>query len=174
MGTAVIAVMAFAIVLAVSFTSLGNIVSLGTTSADSMRASWSEAERTIDSSIVPLLARSDEETVEVFIVNRGRLKYASPQFSDWEVLVRYEDDGGTPRVDYLEFATTLSEGNWVIEQIYLDRSTSTVEVYEPGILNPGEEMHIRGQLSAEVGSSTSNQVTISPPEGWAGTVNFDE
>ena len=173
MGTAVVAVIAFAIVLGAAFTALGDVVGLSVTSSEAMRSSWREAERVVDSSIVPLSATVSGTDVDIVIANAGRLKYAEPGLEDWEVVVRYDDGGGTTRVEYLAYASALAAGTWTVQQIYLDESTSTVEVYEPDILNSEEEMVIRARLTNAPGTPTLNQVTITPPEGGAGTVQFE-
>lgn len=165
--------MAFAIVLATAFTALGDLVGLGVTSADSLRSSWREAERVVDSSVIPISASVAGTDVDIVIGNRGRLKYAEPDLDDWEVVVRYDDSGGTSYVEYLDYASTLAAGNWTVQQIYLEQSTSTVEIYEPGILNSDEEMVIRARLANAPGTPTLNQVTVSPPEGGSGTVHFN-
>ncbi len=173
MATAVISLMAFIIVLATAFSSLGNLVGLTVTSADSMRASWREAERVVDSSVIPISASVSGADVDIVIGNRGRLKYAEPDLTDWEVVVRYDDAGGTSHIEYLEFASVLAIGNWTVQQIYLEQSTSTVEIYEPDILNSDEEMVIRARLANTPGTPTLNQVTVTPPEGGTGTVHFN-
>ena len=173
MGTAAIAVMAFAIVLAAAFTALGDMVGLTVTSADSLRESWREAEHAVDSSVIPLSASVSGTDVDVVVANRGRLKYAEPDLDKWEVVVRYEDAGGTPHIEYMNYADALATGSWTVQQIYLDEPTATVEVIEPDILNPNEEMVIRMRLSNTPGSASLNLVTISPPEGGPGAVHFD-
>lgn len=173
MGTAVVAVMAFAIVLAASFTALGDLVGISVTSASSLRSSWREAERVVDSNIIPLSASVSGTDVDIVIGNRGRLKYAAPDLENWEVVIRYDDTGGTSHVEYLSYAAVLATGNWTVQQIYLEHSTSTVEVYELDILNQDEEMVIRARLANTPGTPTLNQVTVSPPEGGAGTVHFN-
>lgn len=173
MSTAVISLFAFIIVLATAFTALGNLVGLSVTSADSLRSSWREAERFVDSSIIPISASVSGTDVDIVIGNRGRLKYAEPDLEDWEVVVRYDDAGGTSYVEYLDYASVLATGSWTVQQIYLEQSTSTVEIYELDILNSEEEMVIRARLANTPGTPTLNQVTVSPPEGGTGTVHFN-
>jgi hypothetical protein len=152
---------------------LGDVVGISQSGSDSLRTTWREAERVVDSSIVPLSATVSTTDVDVVIANRGRLKYAEPALSEWEIVVRYEDAGGTPYVEYLSYASTLATGTWTVQQIYLDQGTATNEIYEPDILNPDEEMVIRARLANAAGASTVNMVTVSPPEGGAGTVHFN-
>jgi len=60
---------------------------------------------------------------------------------------------------------------WSIEWIRVTE-TGTDEVYEPGILNPGEQMRIRVSVSPSVGSGTTNQITVATPNGVATSVIF--
>lgn len=173
MATAVVSLMAFIIVLGAAFTALGDLVGLSVTSSESLRSSWREAERVVDSSIIPISASVAGTDVDIVIGNRGRLKYAEPDLEDWEVVIRYDDGGGTSRIEYLEYASTLATGNWTVQQIYLEQSTLTAEIYEPDILNFDEEMVIRARLANTPGTPTVNQVTVSPPEGGSGTVHFN-
>ena len=52
-----------------------------------------------------------------------------------------------------------------VSGIYLDAATLTPEVFEPGILNPDEEMVIQAQLSPSVAMTTTNRITISSHNG---------
>lgn len=173
MGTAVISLMAFIIVLAAAFTALGDLVGLTVISSQSLRSSWREAERFVDSSVIPISASVSGTDVDIVISNRGRLKYAEPELEDWEVVIRYDDTGGTSHVEYLDYSSVLAAGNWTVQQIYLEQSTSTVEIYELDILNSEEEMVIRARLANTPGTPSLNQVTVSPPEGGSGTVHFN-
>ncbi len=173
MGTAAVALIAFAVVIGASFTAIGDLTGISASSADSLRASWSEAERIVDSNIEPTSASSTGTDVDVVISNSGRLKYAEPTLSEWVVIVRYDDGGGTSHIEYLSYAETLSTGSWTVQQIYLDQSTLTTEVYEPDVLNPNEEMVVRARLANTPGAATVNQITVSPPEGPRKSVHFN-
>lgn len=173
MGTAAVSLLAFIIVLGTVFTVLGDVVGISVKSANSLRSSWREAERIVNSSIIPLSASVSTTDVDIVIANSGRLKYAGPDLENWEVVIRYEDAGGTAYIEYLTYASVLATGSWTVQQIYLDQATSTVEIFELDILNPDEEMVIRARLVNTPGPSTLNLVTISPPEGEAATVHFN-
>lgn len=172
MGTAAVALIAFAIVFATAFTVFNDVISINASSSNSLRNSWKEAEQIVDSRITPLSASSSTTDIRAVITNDGRIKYAEPSFAEWEVVVRYGDSDGISRVEYLSYASTLATGTWTIQQIYLSEAALTTEVYEPGILNPGEEMTIAGRLTNIPGTFAINQVTITPPEGGGGSVHF--
>ena len=177
MGTAAVSLLAFFIVLGTAFTAMSDVLSLGQRGADNMRASWTEAERMVDSDAYAVSASAQttvtETDVEVVVHNRGRAKYPAVSFAQWEVVVRYVDDGGTERLEYMPYSDTLQAGTWTASQIYLDEPTLTAEVYEPDIFNPEEEMVITVRLSALLGASTTNTVTVSTPEGGRSTVFFN-
>ena len=48
----------------------------------------------------------------------------------------------------------------------------TAEIFEPGILNPGEEMVIEAKVNPVIGLSTSNMVVTSTPSGIPASINF--
>ena len=173
MGTAAVSLIAFIVVLGTAFTVLGDVIGITVTGSGSLRSTWREAERIVDSSIVPLSATVSTTDVDVVIENSGRLKYAEPDLTNWEVVVRYEDSGGTAYVEYLTYASVLATGTWTVQQIYLDHGNLVTEIYEPDILNPQEEIVIRARLANAPGPATLNVVAISPPEGEAGTVQFN-
>lgn len=164
-------------VIGASFTAIGNITGISTSSADALRASWRQSERIVDSNVV--LTRVDTTVtaliadVSVVIENRGRLKYTEVDFPEWEFIVRYQDTLGVERIEYVEYGETIAPGVWTVDDIYADESTSTAEVYEPGIFNPSEEMVITARLVRILGVGTINQVTIAPPEGPRKSIHFD-
>jgi hypothetical protein len=45
-------------------------------------------------------------------------------------------------------------------------------VFEPGILNPGEEMTIQAKVSPTVGAGTTNWATVATPNGISLTAYF--
>lgn len=61
---------------------------------------------------------------------------------------------------------------WTVEGIYLDAGGSVVEVFEPGIFNPDEEMVIQVKIDPAVGGGTTNMVTLSTPNGVSASAAF--
>ena len=177
MGTAAVSLISFFIVLGVMFTVMSDVLGIMPRGAESMRASWTEAERIVNSSALAVSANAastpTETDVDVVIENRGRLKYAATSLPDWEVIVRYQDTGGVERLEYVPYSDTLVEGVWTVDQIYLDQPSLTTEIYEPDIFNPEEEMVITVRLSELLGTGTTNIVTVAPPEGGQSTVFFN-
>lgn len=127
---------------------------------DSMSESWSEmAERLttqsrIRVSSVNASTRDNGGTFDVVLENDGDIHLAD--FSDWDVIVQYVDQvDGSHHVDWLPYTkTALINGTWTVEGIYLDVEQGTKEVFEPAVLNPGEQilLTIKSAFSAEAGS----------------------
>ena len=173
MGTAVVALLAFATVLGAAFSALEGLGTITSSSADALKSSWGEAERTVDSAIDPIDSSVSVADVSIVLKNSGRLKYSQEELADWEVIVRYQDTLGDDYVEYISYADVIATGSWTVSAIYLDESTSTTEIYEPGIFNPSEEMEITARLAQAPGAGTINSVTITPPEGGGGSIHFD-
>ena len=106
--------------------------------------------------------------VQVTLENDGKTKLAS--FDKWDVIVQYYDAGGTYYVKWLPYTEgTLGDNEWQKTGIYLD---GQAETFEPGVLNPGEEIGIQAQLSPAVGAGTTNMVVVSTPNGIPASIAF--
>lgn len=172
MGAAAISLMAFAIVIATAFTVMSDVIGITASGSEGLRVTWNQAETLANSSVNVVSASSASTDVDIVIENVGKIKYVPQEMSDWEVIIRYRDGGGVERVEYLTFASTIATGSWVVQQIYLDYTGATNEIYEPGILNSTEEMVLRGRLSNAPGASTTGMVTVVTPEGGRSTTLF--
>jgi len=97
------------------------------------------------------------------------------QVANWDVVVWYHGATGSgleiERLTYTSSATP-SAGEWTLTGIYEDAGTSDPEVYQPGIVNPGEEFVIRAELGPAVATSSSNTVTLAVEQGIAITEVF--
>ncbi len=110
-------------------------------------------------------------TLEVELRNSGQVKLAS--FVKWDVIVKYYDKDDTYHIKWLPYVDgTLSDNEWRVKGIYLSAENMTAEVFEPGILSPGEEMVIEAQLSPSVKNNTSGDVVVSTPNGVTSSISF--
>ena len=96
------------------------------------------------------------------------------QISDWDVIVWYEGAGSGLQIARLTYTTsaTPSAGEWTVTNIYSDFNNTNPEIYQPGIVNPGEKFVIRAELSPAVASSSSNTVTLAVEQGVTLTAVF--
>lgn len=103
--------------------------------------------------------------VELTFRNTGSAKVAD--FEQWDVIVQYYTVQDNYLVKWISYAESANPGDnqWGVGGIYLTAETLTPEVYEPGILNPGEELVMRLKLFPIVGTKTTNLVTIAVANG---------
>src|SRR4030042_786887 len=146
------------------------------TSVDTSTAGLSEiGERTetaIRTELTPvstnmtLLAGADP--VDIVLKNTGQTKMTD--FEKWDIIVQYYDGSGGYHVEWLPY----SEGGagtyeWEVGWIRLDGQP---EIFEPNLLNPGEEIMIRIWLHPAVGAGTTNMGVISTPSGITSITYF--
>lgn len=96
-------------------------------------------------------------------------------FENWDLIVTYQDSPGSGLVTRrLTYGATdpPAVNDWTIEGVYLDAGTLSSEVYDPGIVNPGEEFIISAQLSPVVAVGTVNHVTIATSNGVSVSTQF--
>jgi hypothetical protein len=109
--------------------------------------------------------------LEVSLRNSGQTKLND--FADWDVIVQYYGTDSVYYVKWLPYtAGTPGDNQWTVKGIYTDAASETTEVFEPGILNPGEEIIIRAKLNPSVGRHTTNLVIVSTPNGVSASTAF--
>jgi len=92
-------------------------------------------------------------------VNSGQVNLAD--FSKWDVIVQYQNGG----VSYLTYSANYppSDNQWTVKGIY--SSGETPEIFDPNVLDPGEQMIVSIILNPEVGPGQTCRITISAPNG---------
>jgi hypothetical protein len=110
-------------------------------------------------------AQTESATIlEVTLRNSGQTKLVN--FDKWDIIVHYRDSGAIDHIKWLPYTTgALDNNQWLLEGIYMDAGTLAAEVFEPGILNPDEEIIIRCKLNPGVGLNTVNLISITTPNG---------
>ena len=98
-------------------------------------------------------------SVSLRVVNRGQSNLA--EYAKWDIITQYED--GT--VNYISYTTEPSPGSnqWVVEGLYM--LDGNPEVYDPDILNPGEQMKLIMNLDPAIGLRETVRITVSTPNG---------
>jgi archaellum component FlaF (FlaF/FlaG flagellin family) len=116
-------------------------------------------------SLTPLAAEVTPlgDYVQVTLKNTGSTKLAD--FNQWDVILHYTDALGSEQLAWFAYPA-----QWTA-QIY-QVATGTPEVFDPGILNPGEEVVVMIGVPSLVGSGTVNQVTIGTPNGVTASTIF--
>jgi len=103
-------------------------------------------------------------TVQVTLTNDGSESLG--MFDDWDLIFEVQESPGIDVV-YLTYSSTTppAAGAWAVQGIYLNVASSTAEIVEPGVFNPGEEMVIVANPSPSVVTNTYDRVTLVTPSG---------
>ena len=95
---------------------------------------------------------TDDKAVAALVFrNTGTLHLAD--FDRWDLMVEYYDAQETPALHtaWLPYTSGVPlNGEWTVEGLYLDAAANQPEVFEPGVLNPGEELLVHARLSPEI------------------------
>ena len=101
------------------------------------------------------------DPLEIVLNNTGQIKMAD--YEKWDVIVQYYDDSGNYHVEWLPYVKgTTAPGEWDVGWIKMNGQP---EMFEPNVLNPGEEMMIEARLEPSVGSNSTNMVVITTSSG---------
>jgi len=122
------------------------------TSLDTFRAAW----------------LSWADYLRVTVKNSGQTKLAN--FDKWDVIVSYTDNQGESYSKWLPYTSSLPGDNkWQKARIGLNGPT---EYFEPGILNPSEEMVILARLNPPPGASSDGIISLTTPNGVQNSLSF--
>jgi hypothetical protein len=159
METALVSLVMIGLIIVGAFTMLTSSFHVATTLSDSwkgMEAETSYIMRTYITATPP--KNYTGGSIEITIQNGGMTDLAD--LPSWDVIV--DCQGGNIR--YLSYTQSAPGSNeWAVEGIYL--SGGNPEVFDAGILNPGENMRILLSLDPELSPDETARITISAPNG---------
>jgi hypothetical protein len=115
----------------------------------------------------------DPDNLYVSLANCGQTKLN--EYDKWDIMVRYFDSSGQSHAAWLPFYRVvgqLGDNQWGLEGIYLDPGGSTPEVFNPGILDPEENMIFKCKLNPGIGPNTINLVSVATPNGVTVSKSF--
>jgi hypothetical protein len=130
------------------------------------------AEDIMRTELLPITAsQPSADLLEVTLRNSGQTKICD--FEKWDVVIQYHDADSIYQVVWIPYtAGAPGDNEWIKEGIYLDAGSKTAEVFDPGILNPGEEIIIEAKVNPSVGEGTTNLVVMSTPNGTQTSIVF--
>lgn len=165
METAITALIIIAVLMLSVFSLSERSLSAQATIAESSRQMQERVGERARTSLVTIGARTinSGNNVEVTLRNAGQTKLAD--FDRWDVLLQYTDAASGYHVDW--YATN----KWT-RQIYLSTTPLAPEVFEPDILNPGEEVVVTVNVAPAVGAGTANLATIVTSNGIRASAVF--
>ena len=142
-----------------------------TVSVKTMRDKAGEISRTSISSLGTSV--TSNTTLDFTVLNDGGSQLR--RIGTWDVIVWYEGASGAGlQIGRLTYTTspTPSAGEWTLTGIYEDAGSLDPEVYQPGIVNSGEEFTVRAELGPAVATSSTNTVTLAVEQGVSLTTTF--
>jgi hypothetical protein len=164
-------VVAAFLIMIVIFAAVLTLSQASLTAQDTVQSSWRDMESRISeqshTDLAVIGVETDEEAGEgmtVTLRNEGDTRLAD--FDQWDVFLEYYGPSGTYKIRRLDFSEEIDPVNaWAVAGIYADASAGISESFEPGMLNPGEEMVVRIGLSPSIGLETTNRIAISATNG---------
>jgi len=126
-----------------------------------------EGER-IRTVLMPTQAVVNEtgDVLQVTVKNSGSTLLAD--FERWDVIVEYAD-GVTEQVQWIPYGSDVNQ--WSAE-IYQDAEVGTPEVFDPNLLNPGEDLLLNVVLSPAIAPDSTNRITVVTPNGISTAISF--
>jgi archaellum component FlaF (FlaF/FlaG flagellin family) len=147
------------------------------TAQDTIQVSWQEMEERLGTQARTSLVAIDAQTqssgsvVELTLRNDGSTKLTD--FDQWDLIIQHYSASSTYAINWLPYvAGEPSNNEWSVVGIYMDAAGLIPEVFEPGILNPGEEMVVRARVQPPVGPSSTNLAALSTGNGVGVTAVF--
>lgn len=108
------------------------------------------------------------DLLRVTVDNSGQYKLGD--FDKWDIIVRYEDGGGSGYSEWLPYTEgTPGDNEWQEACICLGGQP---EFFEPGLLNPEEELIILAKLDPMPGDNTSANLTLTTQNGISDSIAF--
>lgn len=110
--------------------------------------------------------------VEFTLRNVGSNKVAD--FAQWDLILQHYNAAGIYSVQWLPYSADAAPGSneWTIAGIYTSAGGDVPEIYEPGILNVGEEIVIEANVYPPIGADTVNQATLMLHNGYRQSMLF--
>lgn len=139
-------------------------------SVDTLQQSWRGMQDRTAEQAHTYLTQSDariissDSHVEFVYLNQGATKLTD--FETWDVIVQYTDASDAQHIAWLPYTNDpIAANKWSVLGLYADESRGVAEVYEPNVLNPGEQLVIHLTVTPPVGHGKPIQVIAAAGNG---------
>ena len=172
MSNAIVSLMLIAMMLVTGMgfakTAFNSVASL----SDSYKTAEQVNQNTSRTEVAILKAEIPTGPVNAYVLNAGQVNLAN--FPAWDVLVHYYSDSGIYYIRRLPCAGMATPGanQWGVISIYANQDLGQTEVFEPGILDPGEVAEFQLNLSPQPGVNTMGWIVLSTPSGVPASIQF--
>lgn len=146
-------------------------------SADQFSSKWKDMEVMAEDLARTMIAATTAQAIapwdgviEVTVENTGQRTLG--KFADWDVMVQYYDSSNIYQIRRLDYVsgTTLGDNQWVVYAIQVNGSS---EIFQPGLLNPGEQVLLRLKPVPDLGNGKTLLVVVDTPNGVATSIHFE-
>lgn len=161
MESALVSIVSVALIIVASVTMMLSSFS----SINSIMDSWKKIEEETDIKRRTDIAAVPPENysggiIELLVENEGETNLSN--FDEWDIIARYQT-GGIYYINYTE--SDPGSNQWTLEGIYLTDNTSTPEIFDTNILNPGESARLNINLAPEIASGETAMIITSTNNG---------
>ena len=169
METAIVSIICIAMIVFGGMTMSQGFITSVDTSTTGLEEISQRDETMIRTELTPITTdMTSNNTLELTLENTGQTRLSD--YEAWDIIVQYYDGVGTYHVEWLPYTgKTLGDNEWEVVWIRLNGGN---EIFEPGVLNPEEEIMVRAQLNPAVGANTTNMVVTSTPSGVTASTYF--
>lgn len=173
MSNAIVALVVIALMLVATLTWSQAAFSSLDSASQSLKQTTQTTQEVARTDITVMSSQRNGSFVEVYVLNSGKVHLA--QFANWDVVVQHYDASDDYHIGHLPYTEDANPGDnqWTVAAIYADSSLAKEEVFEPGILNPGEVLFLKLNLVPSPGSGTTNMVTVCTANGVVASAQFE-
>ena len=172
MDTAIVSIICIALVVFGGMTMSNGFMTTVDASTTGLEQIGQRDEKIMRTDLTPVSTNlsliAGPDPLEIILENTGQTRTAD--FEKWDVIVQYYDDTGTYHVEWLPY-TESGAGTYEWEVGWI-RLNGQAEMFEPNVLNPGEQLMIKTWLDPSVRTGTTNMVVISTPSGVTSSTYF--
>jgi hypothetical protein len=143
---------------------------------DDMTTSWQEAEstrmETFRSDVEVVGTVVTPERVDIHLKNSGQLPVED--YRNWDIIVQYYDSEDRYHINHLTYTANISpdSNQWTLHNIFSSEELIAAEVFQPGILDPGEVGLLQLALAPAAGEGTLGWVILATGNGITTSVQF--
>ena len=167
MANAVVSLMALAIMISAVMAVLNTMFE---SNQKTSRAFISQAESAVKQTrasveviAISSFSESTNSKVDVTVRNTGEVEFGD--FQDWDVNVEFLDQNSQLTTRRLSFAETATDDAWTVQAIYQDSTARITEIVGANVLNEGEEVVFRLQITPAILGESIGRIVVTPPIG---------
>lgn len=157
------------VVIALILTAGLNIFQTSLDTQEQLMTSWQEMEERTDdrvrTQLTPISATVQNNGAQVQLTLRNDGSASLADFDEWDLFMQYYSSGDVYNINWYPYTSGLPSGNQWTATIYTDAAGGLPELYEPGILNPDEELLLQLNIAPGIGLTTTNRLTLSTHNG---------